>query len=240
MALAGPLAFGQVTYRVLPLSLENGYAIDGGTITTTGFTGTSSDATVITEFEISVSGNVPFVFSSSSSFVNITDLMFDEEAIYLPPLTALTEAVFGVSDLDASDPGCAPLFCVVDLQYNVTAFGNSSYAAYAYADDTDFDPVFGGGVDFDTQSRVVIARVPNGDYDSNGITDVADYQLWESSFASTTNLAADGNLDGRVDAADYTVWRDNVDAASTTIPEPASWLLLALTGLSLTRRRARR
>ncbi len=51
-----------------------------------------------------------------------------------------------------------------------------------------------------------------GDFDGNGQVFVSDYDAWQNSFGSTTNLAADANGNGLVDAADYTRWRDNLGA----------------------------
>jgi cytochrome c peroxidase len=48
-----------------------------------------------------------------------------------------------------------------------------------------------------------------GDYDGNGMVDVADYDLWKASFGDANTLDADGNGNQIVDAADYAVWRDN-------------------------------
>ncbi|MCO6045949.1 NPCBM/NEW2 domain-containing protein [Aeoliella sp. ICT_H6.2] len=54
-----------------------------------------------------------------------------------------------------------------------------------------------------------------GDYNCNGIVTQADYQLWKSSFGSSSSLAADGNGDGQVGLADYTTWRNNLGAGSS-------------------------
>ncbi len=97
----------------------------------------------------------------------------------------------------------------------------------------------------------------NADYDSDLDVDLADYNVFKSTYGSVgVGLAADGNGDGVVDAADYTVWRDSPElslatfarltaATSTaplltlpgfaeeapnmvvTIPEPTAALLLA-------------
>ena len=49
-----------------------------------------------------------------------------------------------------------------------------------------------------------------GDYTGDGVVDVADYDLWRSSYGDTTSLVADGNGDLIVDAGDYVVWRRNL------------------------------
>ena len=80
-----------------------------------------------------------------------------------------------------------------------------------------------------------------GDYDRSGLVDAADYNLWLSSFDSTTSLAADGNGDGVVDAADYTIWQDNLghsvvigpgagSLSNVAVPEPSTSALLILGG----------
>lgn len=94
-----------------------------------------------------------------------------------------------------------------------------------------------------------------GDYDGNGVVELADYEVWKASFGDTNLLVADGNGDSVVDAADYVIWRDNLgrtwqslagaaaDSFARAAPEPASIALTAiaaawLCGLSCRRRRS--
>jgi hypothetical protein len=53
-----------------------------------------------------------------------------------------------------------------------------------------------------------------GDYDASGTVDTQDYNVWMSTFGSTTDLRADGNFDGVIDAADYAVWRAHLGATN--------------------------
>jgi hypothetical protein len=48
-----------------------------------------------------------------------------------------------------------------------------------------------------------------GDYNRNGVVDLADYVVWRKTLGSVTNLNADGNGNGSIDVGDYTVWRAN-------------------------------
>ena len=55
-----------------------------------------------------------------------------------------------------------------------------------------------------------------GDFDGNSVADDGDYDVWKSTFGSTTDLRADGNGDGVVDAADWTIWADNRQLGTTS------------------------
>ncbi|MEN0110439.1 MAG: hypothetical protein AAF805_06910 [Planctomycetota bacterium] len=94
----------------------------------------------------------------------------------------------------------------------------------------------------------VSAEFLEGDYNGDGAVDAADYTVWRDN-EGATGLAAwspgDGDGDGDLDPDDYQAWRDQYGmtlddlatspASSTTIPEPAS-LLLVIAAASLARR----
>jgi len=71
-----------------------------------------------------------------------------------------------------------------------------------------------------------------GDYNRDGEIDDADYLRWRSTFGSQTSVGADGNRNGAIDAADYVTWRKLAGlpgtGGTTSIPEPAAFVLLAI------------
>ena len=78
---------------------------------------------------------------------------------------------------------------------------------------------------------------PQGDYNVDFMVTQADYTRWRQNFGSTTQLAADGNSNGRVDAADYVIWRRNLQTGTANgislaaVPEPSSVVLILAAGL---------
>ena len=78
-----------------------------------------------------------------------------------------------------------------------------------------------------------------GDYDGNGLVDTDDYEVWRSTFGSTSDLRADGNNDSVVDLADYTVWRNNLGQAAvfstraSQVPEPSAIVIVAMAGITI-------
>jgi hypothetical protein len=85
---------------------------------------------------------------------------------------------------------------------------------------------------------------PVGDYNGDGVVDMADFAVWRSAFGSSTIIygsGADGNYDGKVDAADFTVWRNNLGAGGQeafAVPEPSAWMLTILAAVAVGQSRA--
>lgn len=88
-----------------------------------------------------------------------------------------------------------------------------------------------GGIAWTPAARTLV-----GDYDNSGSVTSADYAKWAADFGKlvAAGNGADGNNDGVIDAADYTIWRDHLRqgglGAGTSVPEPATGVLLILGG----------
>jgi hypothetical protein len=90
-----------------------------------------------------------------------------------------------------------------------------------------------------------------GDYDGDGLINIADYNTWRSTLGNsiTAGLGADGNGNGFVDAGDFVVWRNIMSGpgsgsglgdGSVAVPEPGTAVLFTiglLTAAFPTRRR---
>jgi len=83
---------------------------------------------------------------------------------------------------------------------------------------------------------VFAAATLDGDYNDDGIVDLADYVLWRDRLGSATSLLNDSTPG--VDMGDYGVWRAGFGAAlgsgeseTANVPEPASLLLAAFFAL---------
>jgi hypothetical protein len=83
------------------------------------------------------------------------------------------------------------------------------------------------------------------DYNHNGTVDAADYVVWRDTFGSTTLLDADGNNNGMIDQGDHDVWKAQFGTtpaagtahATTTVPEPATAVLLTVAAALMLHRR---
>lgn len=107
---------------------------------------------------------------------------------------------------------------------------------------------FGGSTnpgDFTSLMRLEPAPVLEGDFNQDGVVNLADYTVWRDSLNSQSILAADANRDAVVDGADYLVWRQNFgaqpppSAALATVPEPpaAVWIAACLMAIAFRRKR---
>ena len=110
------------------------------------------------------------------------------------------------------------------------------------------DPATGGGI---LLSAISIAEPISAvervlvDYNLDGQIDISDYDLWRTTFGSTSDLRADSNGDGIVDAAEYTIWRDAFTNSSSTqaqgVPEPSTVIAVLLAVIAtLIQRQGRR
>ncbi|CAK9037448.1 Autotransporter-associated beta strand repeat protein [Durusdinium trenchii] len=101
----------------------------------------------------------------------------------------------------------------------------------------------------DTVLRLTAAAVGGlaGDYNDDGVVNLADYVVWRNNLGSTTAMLPGDNTPGIVDQNDYTVWKNNFGmtsgavasiASQQNVPEPSTMvMLLAAAALAVTAKR---
>lgn len=126
---------------------------------------------------------------------------------------------------------------ITDLSIN-TAPGGGQGGAFNDRGQLIYTAQFDDGTTSIIRSDLVAFLGVEGDYNADGVVDLADYTVWKSAFGDAVAApgdGADGSFNGVVDAADFTIWRDNfapMPPMAATVPEPsAGWLLVAAFGL---------
>ena len=82
-----------------------------------------------------------------------------------------------------------------------------------------------------------------GDFDNDNDTDGDDYIIWQNHFpipSGVFGFEGDANNNGKIDGDDYLIWQNHfqISTVATTVPEPSSLALLAISvSLILPRRR---
>jgi hypothetical protein len=81
----------------------------------------------------------------------------------------------------------------------------------------------------------VAAPAQDADFNNDGIVDGADFIVWQrGQGAAGNNGAGDANGDGNVNAADLAIWKTKFGGPTVgAVPEPASAVLVAFTGVTL-------
>ena len=119
-----------------------------------------------------------------------------------------------------------------DVTLPVDQSGNVDFTGF-YG---DYDVTVAGQtyhLSLDKGDTTYALTIHSGDFNGDGVVNMADYTVWRHTVGSTTDLRADANGDGVVNDADYGVWRSLFGtsyagaalAAGAAVPEPASCAL---------------
>lgn len=89
---------------------------------------------------------------------------------------------------------------------------------------------FGAGMSQPSQPLVYYPGL-EGDYNGDGVVNLADYTVWRDQLGGTSS-EADGDHSGHVDYQDYTVWKNNFGAAMASAASVESALAVPATATS--------
>jgi len=93
------------------------------------------------------------------------------------------------------------------------------------------------GASINANTTFVVREGLRGDYNHDQVVDSRDYTIWRDNFGSTTNLLADGSLNGVIDLDDFNAWKVNFGihfpiagggglGSPAGVPEPSTLALL--------------
>lgn len=84
-----------------------------------------------------------------------------------------------------------------------------------------------------------------GDYNSDGVVNIADYTVWRDNLGAPAGTLDNDTTGGTIGAAQYDLWKSNFGAtlplaglSQTTVPEPSTVMLLLLGAAAVVRTRA--
>ena len=141
----------------------------------------------------------------------------------------------GVIDLVA-EFGALPDDVYLAVALFSTQDGGALYTALQVATSLNGD----GNVDASEYVRLVVNEPLRGDFNDDGVVNLADYVVWRNNLGASddTSINNAGDAVPGVTAVDFQVWKDQFQAALTqgtstsdfSVPEPATWVLLIAVG----------
>ncbi len=238
-----------------PIAIINGNRSGSGAMTTSGIlvvNGSKTGAGLVT---VNDTGTLAGTGSIEGDVTNNGTIAPGDESL-TPGTLTLTDSVTNGTDshwligLDGASSGKLAVGGNVDLSAvdNLDVIGVGSgtswiIGTYVGMLTGTFDNITAGyAVDYGTgtnsQITLNVAPIgPDGDFNSDGVVDAADYVAWRKNDGSNNALPNDGGLGTPIGQAHYDLWRANFGNsgsgsgalnAVTAVPEPSSLLLLLL------------